>query len=127
MDAHDRRLVAVAPGVGVGSAECLGPVGRESLAVLGVEAVAEGVADDLVDHHPCVPGLGQPEEALVAAGGLIDARHEAITADGGSVLGGRAGVVAMVRLGGDRERAEGAVLPERDGYIAGVPCWVDTS
>src|SRR5262249_36295637 len=43
VDAHDRRLVAVVPGVAVGSAECLGPVGREPLAVLGVEAVAEGV------------------------------------------------------------------------------------
>jgi uncharacterized protein len=25
------------------------------------------------------------------------------------------------------ERPEGVVLPERDGYIAGVPCWVDTA
>ena len=24
-------------------------------------------------------------------------------------------------------RAEGAVLPERDGYISGVPCWIDTT
>src|SRR6476661_8786164 len=34
---------------------------------------------------------------------------------------------SLPRLRGDRERAEGAALPERDGYIAGVPCWVDTS
>ena len=27
----------------------------------------------------------------------------------------------------ERERAEGVAVPERDGYIAGVPCWVDTS
>src|SRR5438034_5940684 len=39
----------------------------------------------------------------------------------------RVGVLGEVRLDGDRERPEGAVLPERDGYIAGVPCWVDTS
>jgi hypothetical protein len=25
------------------------------------------------------------------------------------------------------ERAKGVVVPEGDGYIAGVPCWVDTS
>src|SRR4051794_1608330 len=39
----------------------------------------------------------------------------------------RAQPVAFPTLRGDRERAEGAVLPERDGYIAGVPCWIDTS
>src|SRR5262249_7564629 len=31
------------------------------------------------------------------------------------------------RLGGRRRRKEGAVMPERDGYLPGVPCWVDTS
>jgi hypothetical protein len=39
-----------------------------------VEAVAEGVADDLVGHHPGVPRLGQAEKAFVTAGGLVDAR-----------------------------------------------------
>src|SRR5438105_2695884 len=39
----------------------------------------------------------------------------------------RVAVPGEVRLGGDWKRAEGAVLPEREGYIAGVPCWVDTS
>src|SRR5215472_11295881 len=33
----------------------------------------------------------------------------------------------LPRLGETDKRAEGVVLPDRDGYIAGVPCWVDTS
>jgi hypothetical protein len=41
--------------------------------VFGVKAVAEGVADDLVGHDPRMPRLGQPEQALVTAGGFIDA------------------------------------------------------
>jgi hypothetical protein len=42
VDADDCCLIAVALGIGVGSAECFGPVSSEALAVLGVEAVAEG-------------------------------------------------------------------------------------
>jgi hypothetical protein len=75
VDAHDRRLGAVALGVGAWSAESLGPVGGQALAVAGVEAVAEGVADDLVGHHPGVPRLGQAEPALVASGGVVHALH----------------------------------------------------
>ena len=75
VDAHDRCLVAVALGVGGRSAERLGPVGGEPLAVLGVEAVAEGVADHLVGHHPGMPRLGQQEQALVTAGGVVHALH----------------------------------------------------
>jgi hypothetical protein len=46
--------------------------------VLGVAAVAEGVADDLVGYHPRMPRLCQPEQALVTAGGVLDAFHGAI-------------------------------------------------
>ncbi len=46
--------------------------------MLGVEAVAEGVADDFVGHHPGVPRLGQAAQALVAAGGGVDALHGGI-------------------------------------------------
>jgi hypothetical protein len=35
-----------------------------------VEAVAEGVPDHLVGHHPRVPRFGQAEQALVASGGV---------------------------------------------------------
>ncbi len=78
MEADDGRLVAIALGVGVRSAECLCPVGGEPFAVLGVEAVAEGVADYLVGYHPGVPCLGQAEQALLAADGLVDASHRGI-------------------------------------------------
>ena len=68
-------FVAVTLGVGVRSAQGFGPVGRESLAVLGMEAVAERVADDLVGHHPGVPCLGQANQPVVTAGSLVNALH----------------------------------------------------
>jgi hypothetical protein len=43
-----------------------------------VEAVAEGVADYLVGHHPGMPRLGDTQEAVAAAGGLVDALHDGI-------------------------------------------------
>ena len=52
-------------GVGAVSAERLGPVGREPFALLGVEAVAEGMADDLVGHNSRVPRVGQAAQAFV--------------------------------------------------------------
>ena len=61
VDPHDRCFVAVAFGVDGRSAERFGPIGSEPLAVLGVKAVAEGVADDLVGHDPGMPRLGQTQ------------------------------------------------------------------
>ena len=42
----------------------LGPVGGEALGVLGVEPVAEGMADHVICHHAGVPGAGQPKKPL---------------------------------------------------------------
>lgn len=39
----------------------------------GVEAVAEGVADDLGGHHSGLPRLGQANHPLPTADGLIHA------------------------------------------------------
>lgn len=75
VDPHDGRLVPIGIGVGRRPPEGLGPVCSESLAVLGMESVAEGVADYLVRHHPGVPRLGEAEQALAAACGLIHALH----------------------------------------------------
>src|SRR3954467_5639894 len=50
------------------------------------------------------------------------ARRRARPASGAAANAHRA-----FRLRGDRERPEGAAVPERDGYIAGVPCWIDTT
>jgi hypothetical protein len=72
---HDRRLVSAGAGIGGRTAEGLGPVRGESLAVLRMESVAERVADDLVGHHPGMPRLGQAEQALAAARGLIHTLH----------------------------------------------------
>ena len=56
---HDRGLLAKGVGVCGRPAECLGPIGGQSLAVLGVESVAERVADHLVGHHSGVPRTGR--------------------------------------------------------------------
>jgi len=56
---HDHGLVAIELRVPAGTAKCLGPVSGKSLHMLRVEAVPEGMADDLIGHHSTVPGLGQ--------------------------------------------------------------------
>ena len=56
--------------------------------MLGVEAVAEGMADELVGHHPGVPRLGQTQQSFVAAGCLVHAGHDAIMTEVREVLGG---------------------------------------
>jgi len=57
--AHDRRLVAKGGGVGGRAAECLGLICSKSLAVSGVETMAERVADYRVIHNPAMPRIGQ--------------------------------------------------------------------
>lgn len=59
MHPDDRRLIAIGVGVSAGAAERLGPVSGESLDMLRVEAVAEGVADHFVGHYPIMPGPGK--------------------------------------------------------------------
>ncbi len=66
--ADDRGLVAVSLRERRRTTERLGPVGRQSLGVLRVEPVAEGVAHHLVGQHPLVPGVREPEQTRVAAG-----------------------------------------------------------
>ena len=74
---HPQHVGLVVHRVGEGArpAERLGPVGGEALAVLGVETVAEGVADHVVCHHPGVPRPGKSQQALLAPGGLVHALH----------------------------------------------------
>src|SRR5258708_22382887 len=59
-------LVTIGIGIRAGATECLGPVCSESLDMLGVQAVAEGIADQFVRHHPTMPGLGKAAHAVVA-------------------------------------------------------------
>ena len=43
--------------------------------MLGVEAVAERMADHLIGHHPTMPGAGEMAQAVVATGRLKDSLH----------------------------------------------------
>lgn len=52
-----RGLVPEGVGVTVRASERLRPVSGEALAVIGMEAMAEGVADHFVGHHPVMPRI----------------------------------------------------------------------
>lgn len=74
----DGGLVTIGTGIVGGATECLGPVGGESLDVLGVEAVAERMADHVVGHHPTMPGGGKTSQAVGATRRLEDSLHTSI-------------------------------------------------
>src|SRR5216684_5465909 len=68
-------LVTIGVGIHAGATECLGPVSGESLDMLGVEAVAEGMADHVVGHHSTMPGIGKAAQAVVATRRFEDSLH----------------------------------------------------
>src|SRR5215472_401638 len=74
----DAGLVTIGVGVHAGATERLGPVSGESLHMLGVEAVAERMADHVVGHHPTMPGAGKTEHAVHSTRGLEDRLHPCI-------------------------------------------------
>jgi hypothetical protein len=68
-------LVTIRVGIPARATECLGPVSGESLDMLGVEAVAEGMADHVVGHHPTMPGVGKAAQAIIATRCFGDSLH----------------------------------------------------
>jgi hypothetical protein len=62
----DDGLVAIGVGTRAGATECLGPVSGESLDMLGMEAVAERMANHDIGHHPTMPGVGKTAQAVFA-------------------------------------------------------------
>ena len=46
--------------------------------MLGVEAVAEGMADHVVGHHPTMPGAGKTSQAVIATRCLENSLHASI-------------------------------------------------
>jgi hypothetical protein len=75
VDPDDRGLVGIGLGIHAGSAECLGPIRGETLDMLGMETVAERMADYFVGHHPTMPGSGKTAQAVDAARCLEDSAH----------------------------------------------------
>jgi hypothetical protein len=71
----DGGLVPIRIGIHAGATECLSPVSGESLDMLGMEAVAERVADDFVGHHPTMPALGKTPHAVHSTRRFEDALH----------------------------------------------------
>src|SRR3974377_2106765 len=66
VDPDDGGLVPIGLGIHAGSTECLGPIRGETLDMLGMETVAERMADYFVGHHPTMPGSGQAAQAVAA-------------------------------------------------------------
>jgi hypothetical protein len=77
----DSRFIAIGVAVRARATESLAPVGRESLSMLGVEPVAEGMGDNLVSHNPTMPGTGKTAHALLAARRLEDSFHAPMIAN----------------------------------------------
>jgi hypothetical protein len=46
--------------------------------MLGVEAVAERMADHVVGHHPTMPGAGKTAQTVHSTRGLEDSLHASI-------------------------------------------------
>jgi len=75
VNADDGSFIAVAGGVSGGSAEGFGPIGGEALGVVRVEAVAEGMGDDLVFEDAFVPGGSQFAHAVETTSGLEESQQ----------------------------------------------------
>jgi hypothetical protein len=75
MDADDGGLVAIGLGIHAGSTECLGPIRGETLDMLGMETVAERMADYFVGHHPTMPGSSKTAQAVDAPHRLEESTH----------------------------------------------------
>lgn len=71
----DGGLVPVGLGVCAGAAECLRPVSGESLDMLRVETMTEGMANHRVGHDPLMPGTGKAAQAVVSTRRLKDSTH----------------------------------------------------
>jgi hypothetical protein len=48
--------------------------------MLGVEAVAEGMGDNVVGHHPTMPGVGKAAQAVVSTRRFEDSLHGSMMA-----------------------------------------------
>ena len=74
----DGGLVTIRAGIRAGATECLGPVSGEPLDMLGMEAVAERMADHVIGHHPAMPRVGKTAQAVFATRCLKDCLHASI-------------------------------------------------
>lgn len=54
----------------------LGPVRGQPFVMVGLEAMAERMADYLVGHHPGMPGVSQPAQPVAAPGRRVPALHQ---------------------------------------------------
>src|ERR1700741_3346455 len=72
---HNRRLTTVLIGVCCWTTECLRPIRRKTLSVLGMVTVTERVANYFVLQHSCVPRVGQPHHSVETACSFIYCLH----------------------------------------------------
>src|SRR5437868_764669 len=75
-------LVTIGIGIRGRATDCLRPVSGESRDMLGVEAVAERMGDNLVGHHPTMPSVGKTAQAVVITRCLEDGLHSFMLTSG---------------------------------------------
>ena len=76
---HPDNCGFVTIGVGIRSraTECLSPISREALDMLGVKAMAERMGHDVVGHHPLMPGVCKTAQPVLTTRGLEHGLHPA--------------------------------------------------
>lgn len=74
----DARLVTAGAGIDSGATKGFGPVRSESPDMVGMEAVAEGMADHFVGHDSTMPGVGETAQAVHSACGFENSLHGSI-------------------------------------------------
>jgi len=75
VDPHDGRLITVPIGVRYWTTQCFCPIRGKALGVLGVESMAERMANHFILQHPRVPRVCQPQQPLGPTRGFIDRLH----------------------------------------------------
>jgi hypothetical protein len=73
---YDGRLVTIRIGIHSRTAERLSPVRGKPLDMIGSEAVAERMGDDLIGHHPAMPCLGKTPYSVVTSNCLENGLHK---------------------------------------------------
>jgi hypothetical protein len=75
MNLDDSGLVSIGSGIRAGATECFSPVSGESLDMIRLKAVAEGMRDYFVGQHAMMPGFGEMAHAVHSTRRLEDSLH----------------------------------------------------
>lgn len=75
VDFDDRGFVTMLVAISSWAAKCLGPIRSQPLRVLRVKAMAKGMCDYIIGHHPAMPGVGKLAQSVHSSSGFENALH----------------------------------------------------